>query len=163
MSLQNSLLSTPLSPHPSPSNYNSAIPILSIRYVKIQESHTLSPLLPSLPSPSNNSAIPMKETKIDLVIFFPGQIPIVQLNFAALSFETPFDRDNVESCVKEVLQALSRSIQAKRNVEFHFTGMGRLSFREGKVKMKFYKDFVKSMDGTGNLIRALSNVSFSYH
>ncbi|KXJ13436.1 coiled-coil domain-containing protein 81 [Exaiptasia diaphana] len=86
-----------------------------------------------------------------------GQIPVVQLNFAALSYETPFDRDNVESCVKEVLQALSRSIQAKRNVEFHFSGMGRLSIRDSKVKMKFYKDFVKSMDGSGSLLRALSN------
>lgn len=88
-----------------------------------------------------------------------GQIPIVQLNFAALSNETPFNRDTVESCVKEVLQALSRSVQAKRNVEFHFAGIGRLSIRESKVKMKFYKEFLRSMDGSGNLVHALSNVS----
>lgn len=86
-----------------------------------------------------------------------GQIPIVQLNFAALSNETPFNRDTVESCVKEVLQALSRSVQAKRNVEFHFAGIGRLSIRESKVKMKFYKEFLRSMDGSGNLVHALSN------
>lgn len=86
-----------------------------------------------------------------------GQIPIVQLNFAALSNETPFNRDTVESCVKEVLQALSRSVQAKRNVEFHFAGIGRLSVRESKVKMKFYKEFLRSMDGSGNLVHALSN------
>ena len=88
-----------------------------------------------------------------------GQIPVVQLNFAALSNETPFDRDTVESCVKEVLQALSRSVQAKRNVEFHFAGIGRLSIRESKVKMKFYKEFLRSMDGSGSLVHALSNVS----
>ena len=88
-----------------------------------------------------------------------GQIPVVQLNFAALSNETPFNRDTVESCVKEVLQALSRSVQAKRNVEFHFAGIGRLSIRESKVKMKFYKEFLRSMDGSGNLVHALSNVS----
>lgn len=98
-------------------------------------------------------------TYIFYLFSFLGQIPIVQLNFAALAYETPFDRDNVESCVKEVLQALSRSIQAKRNVEFHFSGMGRLSIRDSKVKMKFYKEFVKSMDGSGSLLRALSNVS----
>lgn len=86
-----------------------------------------------------------------------GQIPVVQLNFAALSNETPFNRDTVESCVKEVLQALSRSVQAKRNVEFHFSGIGRLSIRDSKVKMKFYKEFLRSMDGSGNLVHALSN------
>jgi len=91
-----------------------------------------------------------------------GQIPIVQLNFAALSNETPFNRDTVESCVKEVLQALSRSVQAKRNVEFHFAGIGRLSIRESKVKMKFYKEFLRSMDGSGNLVHALSNVSTQF-
>lgn len=86
-----------------------------------------------------------------------GQIPVVRLNFAALSNETPFNRDTVESCVKEVLQALSRSVQAKRNVEFHFAGIGRLSIRESKVKMKFYKEFLRSMDGSGSLVHALSN------
>lgn len=86
-----------------------------------------------------------------------GQIPVVQLNFAALSNETPFNRDTVESCVKEVLQALSRSVQAKRNVEFHFSGIGRLSIRDSKVKMKFYKEFLKSMDGSGSLVQAMSN------
>lgn len=86
-----------------------------------------------------------------------GQIPVVQLNFTALSNETPFNRDTVESCVKEVLQALSRSVQAKRNVEFHFAGIGRLSIRESKVKMKFYKEFLRNMDGSGSLVHALSN------
>ena len=94
-----------------------------------------------------------------ILFFFLGQIPVVQLNFAALSNETPFDRDTVESCVKEVLQALARSIQSKRNVEFNFSGIGRLSIRESKVKMKFYKDFLRNMDGSGSLVQALSNVS----
>ena len=66
-----------------------------------------------------------------------GQIPVVQLNYAALSFESPFDRDTVEACVKEVLQALSRSVGSKRNVEFTFHGIGRLTVRDSKVKMKW--------------------------
>lgn len=99
--------------------------------------------------------------KFCVIFIFLGQIPVVQLNFAALSNETPFNRDTVESCVKEVLQALSRSVQAKRNVEFHFAGIGRLSIRESKVKMKFYKEFLRTMDGSGSLVHALSNVSTS--
>ncbi|XP_064628540.1 coiled-coil domain-containing protein 81-like isoform X2 [Lineus longissimus] len=87
----------------------------------------------------------------------PGQIPVVQLNFAALAIESPFDRDAVESCVKEVLQALNRSVAAKRNVEFTFTGVGRLQIRDSRVKMKFYKDFVHSMDGSGHLVESLQN------
>ncbi|XP_046374340.1 coiled-coil domain-containing protein 81-like isoform X4 [Haliotis rufescens] len=87
----------------------------------------------------------------------PGQIPVVPLNFAALSFETPFDRDTVERCVKEILNAVSRAVGAKRNVELTFTGIGKLSVRENRVKMKFFKEFVRQMDGSGKLVDALQN------
>ena len=85
----------------------------------------------------------------------------MQLNFAALSFESPFDRDNVEASVKEVLQAMSRSVGVKKNVEFTFAGIGRLTIRDNRVKMKFYKDFLNSMDGSGRLVEALKDVSTS--
>ncbi|XP_046583248.1 LOW QUALITY PROTEIN: coiled-coil domain-containing protein 81-like [Haliotis rubra] len=87
----------------------------------------------------------------------PGQIPVVPLNFAALSFESPFDRDTVESCVREILNAVSRAVGARRNVELTFTGIGRLSIRENRVKMKFFKEFVRHMDGSGKLVDALQN------
>ena len=96
---------------------------------------------------------------MEFSFYFTGQIPVVQLNFSVLSFESPFDRDTVEACVKEVLLALSRSIGAKRNVEFIFAGIGRLQIRDSKVKMKFYKDFLNMMDGSGKLIDALKDVS----
>ncbi|XP_071818830.1 coiled-coil domain-containing protein 81-like isoform X3 [Apostichopus japonicus] len=89
--------------------------------------------------------------------FTSGQIPIVQLNFSALSSESPFDRDTVEGCVKEVLQAFSRAVQARRNVEFTFSGIGKLLIRDGKVKMKFFKVFMNMMDGSGQLSEALRN------
>ena len=88
-----------------------------------------------------------------------GQIPILQLNFTAIATETPYSRETVESCIKEVLQALSRSLHVKRNVEFIFSGIGCLSIRDSRVKMKFYKEFIKSMDSTGELVNALRNVS----
>ncbi|XP_035686409.1 coiled-coil domain-containing protein 81-like isoform X4 [Branchiostoma floridae] len=86
-----------------------------------------------------------------------GEIPVVQLNFAALSLETPFDRDTVEACVREVLGALSRAVGSRRNVEFTFNGIGKLQIRDSKVKMKFYKEFLTCMDGSGRLVDALKN------
>uniref|UniRef100_A0A4W3J678 Coiled-coil domain containing 81 n=1 Tax=Callorhinchus milii TaxID=7868 RepID=A0A4W3J678_CALMI len=86
-------------------------------------------------------------------------IPIVPLNFTAISLESPFDRDTVEGCVKETLQIMYRYISLKRNVEFIFKDIGVLTIRNNKVKMKFYKDFLNAMDGSGYLVKALSNVS----
>ncbi|KAK3577401.1 hypothetical protein CHS0354_032249 [Potamilus streckersoni] len=87
----------------------------------------------------------------------PGHIPVVQLNYAALSFESPYDRDSVESCVREILNAVTRAVGAKKNVELTFNGIGRLSIRDSKVKMKFYKEFITQMDGSGKLMDSLQN------
>lgn len=86
-----------------------------------------------------------------------GEIPVVQLNFTALSVTSSFDRDTVETCVREVLQSLSRAVANQQNVEFLFRGIGVLSIKNMKVKMKFFKDFLTSMDGSGNLVKVLEN------
>uniref|UniRef100_G3R8U0 Coiled-coil domain containing 81 n=1 Tax=Gorilla gorilla gorilla TaxID=9595 RepID=G3R8U0_GORGO len=90
-------------------------------------------------------------------VYTPGDIPIVPLNFVMISLEGPFNRDVVEGCVKETLLFLSRSISMKQNVEFTFKGIGVLMVRDSKVKMRFYKDFLCTMDGSGALAKALAN------
>ncbi|KAK3098685.1 hypothetical protein FSP39_021970 [Pinctada imbricata] len=87
----------------------------------------------------------------------PGTIPVVQLNFAAMAFESPFDRDTVESCVKEILSAVSRAVGAKKNVELTFNGIGRLTIRDSRVKMRFYKEYINQMDGSGKLLDSMQN------
>ncbi|XP_038675144.1 coiled-coil domain-containing protein 81-like isoform X2 [Scyliorhinus canicula] len=86
-----------------------------------------------------------------------GDIPIVELNFTFLALESPYDRDTVEGCVKETLQIMYRYIANNRSVHFTFKDIGVLTIRNNKIKMKFYRDFLNAMDGTGCLVRALSN------
>ncbi|XP_029424739.1 coiled-coil domain-containing protein 81 isoform X2 [Nannospalax galili] len=90
-------------------------------------------------------------------VYSPGDIPIVPLNFVMISLEGPFNRDTVEGCVKETLLFLSRSISVKQNVEFTFKGIGVLVIKDSKVKMRFYKDFLCTVDGSGTLTKALAN------
>ncbi|KAL1021775.1 hypothetical protein UPYG_G00017790 [Umbra pygmaea] len=84
-------------------------------------------------------------------------VPLVQLNLTALSVDGLFDRDLVEGCIRETLLALLRAVATGRSVLFTFHGIGELSFRQRKVKMKFYHDFVTAMDGSGKLLQALLN------
>uniref|UniRef100_UPI003AB0DE24 coiled-coil domain-containing protein 81-like n=1 Tax=Centroberyx gerrardi TaxID=166262 RepID=UPI003AB0DE24 len=84
-------------------------------------------------------------------------IPVVQLNFTAVSWQSPFDRDAVEGCVRETLLLLPRALASKQNLLFTFQGIGVLSFKENKVRMKFNRDFINAMDGTGRLLLAFSN------
>ncbi|XP_016015855.2 coiled-coil domain-containing protein 81 isoform X2 [Rousettus aegyptiacus] len=90
-------------------------------------------------------------------VYTPGDIPIVPLNFVMISLEGPFNRNTVEGCVKETLLFLSQSISIKQNVEFTFKGIGVLVIRDGNVKMRFYKDYLRTVDGSGALAKALTN------
>jgi len=53
---------------------------------------------------------------------------------------------------------LSRAVANSQNIEFLFRGVGILSIKDGKVKMKFFKDFVTSLDESGNLLKSMENV-----
>jgi len=60
-------------------------------------------------------------------------LPVVQLNFAAVSQETPFSRDVVEGCVRETLLLLFRALASEQNIFLIFQGIGVLSFKNNKV------------------------------
>ena len=81
------------------------------------------------------------------------------LNFAAISQDIGFDRSTVEQCIKEVLLALSRALDENKTVQFTFPAIGKLVIRNSKMKMKFYKDFLQSIDASGAISNALRNVS----
>uniref|UniRef100_UPI0037E8265A coiled-coil domain-containing protein 81-like n=1 Tax=Semicossyphus pulcher TaxID=241346 RepID=UPI0037E8265A len=84
-------------------------------------------------------------------------LPVVQLNFAAVSQETPFSRDVVEGCVRETLLLLFRALASEKNILLNLQGVGVLSFKNNKVRMKFNRDFINAMDGTGRLLLAFNN------
>ncbi|CAF0963041.1 unnamed protein product [Adineta ricciae] len=86
-----------------------------------------------------------------------GSIPIHPLNYFSIQLQSNYSRDQIEQCVKHVLQVFNRSVAAQRNVEFTFSRIGKLQIREGKVKMRFFKTFVIEVDGTGGK-HSLDNV-----
>lgn len=94
----------------------------------------------------------LKQTKLQ-----GTDVPVVPLNFSALSTEGPFDRDTLEGCVRETLLLLLRAAAAPQPVLHTFPGIGRLSFRHSRVKMMFCRDFISALDGTGTLTAALTD------
>jgi nucleoid DNA-binding protein len=87
-----------------------------------------------------------------------GSIPVLPLNYSAIANETRYTRDDVELCVKHVLQVFNRSVQSKKNVEFTFNTIGKMQIRDNKVKMKFFKEFVNSFDSSGKVLNEMQNV-----
>lgn len=89
-----------------------------------------------------------------------GSVPVHPLNYFHIQTQSTFSRDQIELCVKHVLQVFNRSIAAQRNVEFTFARIGKLQIREGKVKMRFFKEFIQSVDEAAgkHVIEAMCNV-----
>ncbi|XP_021178206.2 coiled-coil domain-containing protein 81 [Fundulus heteroclitus] len=77
-----------------------------------------------------------------------AHLPVLPLNFAAVSQRTPFSRGVVESCVRETLAELYRALASEKNVVLPFKPIGVLSFRNNKVQMKFSRDFVTTVSKT---------------
>ncbi|XP_076118884.1 coiled-coil domain-containing protein 81-like [Alosa pseudoharengus] len=75
-----------------------------------------------------------------------GEVPVVPLNFSALSADSPFERDVVELCVRESLMLLMSMVAKRTAVLFSFHGIGLLSFRQGNVSMRFDQDFLTALD-----------------
>jgi nucleoid DNA-binding protein len=88
-----------------------------------------------------------------------GSIPVHPLNYTAIANETAFKRDDIDLCVKHVLQIFNRSVSSRKNVEFTFTGIGKLQIKDYKVKMRFFKEFVNACDGSGKVVEEMQNVS----
>ena len=65
----------------------------------------------------------------------------------------------MERCTKEIVSSVARALAAKKNIELVFSGIGRLTIRESRVKMKFYKEFINEMDSSGKLVDSMMNVS----
>ncbi|XP_029987036.1 coiled-coil domain-containing protein 81 isoform X2 [Sphaeramia orbicularis] len=84
-------------------------------------------------------------------------LPVVQLNYTAVSTETPFSREVVEGCIRETLQLLVKALVSEQHVFLSFPGIGVLSFKNNKVRMKFSRGFINAMDGTGRLLLTFKN------
>ena len=61
--------------------------------------------------------------------------------------------------MREIVGSVSRAVAARRNVELSFSGIGRLQIRDSRVKMRFYKEFITQMDGGGEILESMQNVS----
>ena len=66
--------------------------------------------------------------------------------------EIGVDRDVVDTCIRELISTFSRTINSRKHAYLGFKDIGQLVVKEGKAKMKFFKDFLRTIDGTRSLM-----------
>lgn len=92
-----------------------------------------------------------------------GSTLAVPLDYTTIAMETSHLLDAVENCVKETVMYLSRCVSNGLNVNFVLRDMGVLLIRQKKVKMRFYENFLLSLDTVGNLKEIIINVSLTQY
>ncbi len=88
-----------------------------------------------------------------------GHIPVMPVNYSMLSSTTGFERETVESCLRELLRAFERRLHSNQNMHLDFFGVGRFVVKEKKARMKFFKEFIEAMDTSGKLKSAFVSES----
>ncbi|XP_011405838.1 PREDICTED: coiled-coil domain-containing protein 81-like [Amphimedon queenslandica] len=86
-----------------------------------------------------------------------GQIPVLSINYTVLSNGTSFSRDTVELCIREILVAFGKALGACKDISLDFPKIGRLMIRDKKCRMRFFKEFITSMDSSGRIKYAFSS------
>ncbi|XP_067298460.1 coiled-coil domain-containing protein 81-like [Pseudorasbora parva] len=89
----------------------------------------------------------------------PTDVPVVPLNFSALSADGRFDRDSLERCVRETLHRILRASAGPQPVLHTFPRIGRLSFCRSRVKMRFFRAFLSALDTSRKPSPALAELS----
>lgn len=80
-----------------------------------------------------------------------GQIPVLSINYTVISNGTSFSRDTVELCIREILVAFGKALGACKDISLDFPKIGRLMIRDKKCRMRFFKEFISSMDSSGKI------------
>ena len=85
---------------------------------------------------------------------------MVIINYAMIAVEMGIDRDVAECCIKEIISAFSRSMSQNNVTELYFKDIGKLVITNSKAKMKFTRDFLKSifLDGRSASTLSMDNV-----
>nr|XP_013799578.1 PREDICTED: coiled-coil domain-containing protein 81 [Apteryx mantelli mantelli] len=85
----------------------------------------------------------------------PGDVMILPVYHHKMHLEPFFRKRTVERCMEETLICLSRFLEYACDVDFVFRDIGVLVIRENRVRMRFYKEFLETLDQTGTLAEAL--------
>ncbi|XP_002165934.3 coiled-coil domain-containing protein 81 isoform X1 [Hydra vulgaris] len=75
----------------------------------------------------------------------PGDIPVIPINYSALSHNLNISRDVVEASIKEVVNAFAHSIEYNPTCHLGFTTLGSILIHNNLVKMKFLPCFLEKI------------------
>lgn len=72
-----------------------------------------------------------------------AKLPIVPLNLSEISHKTQCDRGTIDNCIHEIIQAFGKLVTHPQGISLDFPSLGRLTAKYGKIKFRFFKEFLE--------------------
>ena len=94
--------------------------------------------------------------------YFPDHNHIEQLQYARIASDISVSQRTVEGCIEKTMRLFSLCIENGKNVAFVLNDVGMLVIQGKDVKIRFYKDFLKRLNGTEKMLEALLGVRFPF-
>ncbi|XP_047909402.2 coiled-coil domain-containing protein 81-like isoform X1 [Anser cygnoides] len=88
-------------------------------------------------------------------IDIPGHLHFEELPYAQIASENNVSESLVRLCIDRTTRLFCVCIEDRQNVAFLWRDVGMLIIEGKDVKMKFYEDFLKKLNGTTNALQAL--------
>lgn len=100
---------------------------------------------------------------LTLLLFcrFPEDLKIVPLDYSQLSQRTTLPKKLVKECVNDIVVLFSWGAGLGEDYDLVFKGIGFLMSRNKILTMRYYEDFLLTIDGTGMLLNCLLSVSLT--
>ncbi|KAM8795454.1 ATPase family AAA domain-containing protein 2-like [Eudromia elegans] len=85
---------------------------------------------------------------------WPGHLEVAEVKLTTLVMRTHLSLQKVSVCLRATETLLVWALSRGEDFDFVFKNIGVLVCRERKVTMRFYEDFLKEVDETGNLSKS---------
>ena len=89
---------------------------------------------------------------------FSGHQHFEQLPYAQIASDNAVSEGTVRLCMERTLRLFRVCLENRKNVALVWRDVGMLIIQGKDVKMRFYTDFLKRLNGTGKTLRAVLEV-----
>lgn len=110
-------------------------------------------------TPSRSLRCPAAEVLLFLFFCSLADVTVISLRCEDLSACAQLPFATVQCCVYETVTSFFRAISRRQDTDFVFKSVGILSIRKRKATMRFFDDFLLTVDDTGKLLEVLLGVS----
>lgn len=91
---------------------------------------------------------------------FSGQQHFEQLPYARIASDNAVSEGTVQLCVERTMRLFRVCLENRDNVALVWRDVGMLIIQGRDVKMRFYTDFLKRLNGTDQMLQAVLEVGF---